>query len=323
MISRAAQEAGVLVLSLAAFLAANTQALALDKRASGALSHYIIGIVHDDLGDLDKAIQEYKQALKADKENPVIRLSLAESLIKSNQIPQAIEELNFLIRLNPEAVEPHAILALLYSSQNKLVEAAAEYEIALENAAILNPKNVDIYKSLAAIYLEQKKFKEAESAYKLVLVLSPDDAKAHFYLANIYNELKNSELAKKELKRALELKPDYHEVLNFLGYLYVEEGKNLEEARVLITKALELDPDNGAYIDSLGWLYFKQGKLKEAIKELEKASTLTEDPVIYDHLGDAYLKINDAAGARLNWEKSLKLDQDQEAVKKKIERLGK
>jgi Tfp pilus assembly protein PilF len=121
-----------------------------------------------------------------------------------------------------------------------------------------------------------------------------------------------------KLKKALELKPDYDEALNFLGYLYVEEDKNLEEAEILIKKALEISPNNGAYIDSLGWFYFKKGKFKEALAELQKASSLFEDPVIYDHLGDAYFKLNDAANAKLNWEKSLKLDPKQVKVKEKL-----
>jgi predicted Zn-dependent protease len=112
-------------------------------------------------------------------------------------------------------------------------------------------------------------------------------------------------LAEKELRRALELKPDFHQALNFLGYLYVEENRNLDEAETMIRKALELEPDNGAYVDSLGWLYFKKGNASESLKELQKASLLLEDPVIYDHLGDVYLKINDRAKAKLNWEKSL------------------
>jgi Tfp pilus assembly protein PilF len=118
----------------------------------------------------------------------------------------------------------------------------------------------------------------------------------------------------------LELKPDYHEALNFLGYLYVDENKYLDQAGVMIKKALELDPGNGAYIDSLGWFYFKKAKFREAVIELEKASSLLEDAVIYDHLGDAYLKVNDIEKAKLNWQKSLKLDPSQEKVREKIDK---
>jgi Tfp pilus assembly protein PilF len=106
--------------------------------------------------------------------------------------------------------------------------------------------------------------------------------------------------------------------LNFLGYTYVEKNKNLAQAETMIRKALEIEPNNGAYIDSLGWFYFKRGRFKEAITELEKASSLLDDPVIYDHLGDVYFKINEIEKAKLNWEKSLELDPNQEKVKEKL-----
>ncbi|MDD4980990.1 MAG: tetratricopeptide repeat protein [Candidatus Omnitrophica bacterium] len=276
--------------------------------------------MYEQQGDIGMAIREYKKALKTDNENAVIHLNLAATYIKDNRIPDAIKELELTTRLDPEAAEPHAILALLYSSQNKPEPAAAEYEIALKNASKREPDNIDIYKGLGLVYLQQKKIQDAEYIYKLILNLSPDDPEAHFYLASIYDESRKRGLAIAELKKSLKSKPDYPEALNYLGYLYVQENQNLDSAEIMIKKALEMQPDNGAYVDSLGWLYFKQGKIQEAIGQLNKAASLMDDPIIYDHLGDVYFKVNDAANAKLNWEKSLKLDPKQERVKVKIEK---
>jgi Tfp pilus assembly protein PilF len=314
---------GSLFFSLSILLSFNTEGYALDKKVSSALSHYIMAVMYDDLGDIDKAIGEYKNTLKVDSEAPVVHLNLASSYIKKNDIAKAVEELNLAAKYDPEAIEPHAILALLYSSQNKPDLVAGEYEIALKNASKLQPKNINIYKSLGIVYLQQKKFQEARNTFKLIIDLSPSDAEAHFYLGSIYNELKDNISAEKEMLRAIELKPDYHEALNFLGYLYVEENKNLEQAQAMIRKALEIEPSNGAYVDSLGWLYFRKGKIEEAVKELEKASSLLEDPVIYDHLGDVYFKAKDTQKAKVSWEKSLKLDPDQAGVKEKLKKLDK
>lgn len=302
-------------------LCINTKALCLDKKESATLTHYIMAAMYEQLGDIDTAIQEYKKALKTDNKSSLIHINLASLYIKKNEIPKAIAELNLTVGLEPEAVEPHAILALLYSSQNQPDLATSEYEIALKNASLAQPKNIDIYKTLGAIYLQQKKFTEAESTYRLILGLSPNDAQAHFYLGNIYEELKNRPQAIAELKQSLALNPDYHEALNYLGYLYVEEEQNLNTAETMIKKALTMQPDNGAYLDSLGWLYFKQGKFQEAIKELERAASLLEDPVIYGHLGDAYFKLGDTAQAELNWQKSLKLDPKQDKIKEKIDAI--
>jgi len=306
----------VLFLCLAGFFLLASVGYAFDKAASGALAHYVMGAYYDDVGDIERAIQEYRKALKADSGNLDIRLSLA--YLKKNDFPKAIEELNAAVLLDADAPEPHAVLALIYTAQNNAPLAQKEYEIALKNAAILQPKNVEIYKGLGIIYLQQKKYNEAQSAYKFALDLDPDDSEAHFYLGSILDELKDRKKAILEFRKAIKLRPDYHEALNYLGYTYVEEGRNLREAEKLIRRALESEPDNGAYVDSLGWLYFKRGKFNEALKELKRASALIEDPVVYDHLGDAYLKVKDFTNARINWEKSLKLDPDQEKVKEKL-----
>jgi len=303
------------------FLFSVSYVFALDKRLVFSLSHYIMAGIHETLGEIEEAIGEYKNVLKLDSQSILVHLNLASSYIKNNEIQKAIQQLNLAIAIEPEAVEPHAILALLYSAQGKTEEANHEFEIALKNASKLQPKNIDIYKVLGQLYLRQKNFKAAEETYRLILNISSQDAEAYFYLGNIYDQLKDRAKTEEMLKEALKLKPDYAEALNYLGYLYVEEDKKLDEAEIMIKKALEIEPDNGAYIDSLGWLYFKKAKYKEALKELERAITLLEDPVIYDHLAEVYFKLGDLDNAKLNWQKSLELDPQQDKVKEKLEKL--
>jgi len=323
MPSRVMRTLWALLVCLAMPLAARAEVSTLDKKTSAALSHYIMGTMYDDLGDIDRAIEEYKEASQADSRNSSIHLSLASSYIKKNQVDKAVEELKAVTTFDPEAVEPHTILALIYSLQNKPEPAAAELEAALKNASKKEPQNADIYKNLGLVYLQQKRFKEAQETFLLATKLAPLDAQGHFYLASTYNELKNNPEAEKELKRAIDLNADYHEALNFLGYLFVEENRNLPQAEVMIRKALKMEPDNGAYIDSLGWLYFKKGKIKEALTELEKASGLVDDPVIFDHLGEAYFKVSDKQKAKVSWQKALKLDPKHDRVAEKLNRLEK
>jgi len=282
-----------------------------------------MAVMYDNLGNADKAIREYKQVLDSGYKNTAVHLNLAVSYIRNNEIGKACRELEIAGRLEPEAVDPHAILSLLYSLQNQPEAASREYEIALKNAARLNPQNIDIYKNLGALYVSQEKFSAAEATYRLILDLSPADSQAHFYLANVYEQSGNRLRAEEELKKTLELNPDYADALNYLGYLYVEDNRHLDAAEVMIKKALEIEPDNGAYLDSLGWLYFKKGNLEAALRLLIRASALTEDAVIYDHLGDAYFKLGNNDNARINWERSLKLNAKQDKVRKKIEEINK
>ncbi len=294
---------------------------ALDKKASSTLSHYILALMYDRMGNLDIAISEYKKALILDYNNPDIHSNLGVTYLKQNAIQKAIKEFILASNFDTEAVEPHAILALLYFADNKIEEASGEYEIALKNAIKRDPQNTSIYRSLGALYLKQKKYAAAEKSFKSILEVAPKDYEAHFFLANVYDETDKDQLAEEELKKSLNINNNYAEALNYLGYLYVEQNKNLKEAEGLIEKALKSEPENGAFIDSLGWLYFKQGNFEQAIKMLEKASKLVEDPIILDHLGEAYFKINNFEKAKVSWKKSLELDKTQTNVKNKLEKI--
>ncbi|MDD3344914.1 MAG: tetratricopeptide repeat protein [Candidatus Omnitrophica bacterium] len=288
------------------------------KDYSRGLSHYIAAVYQEDLGDIDEAVREYRKAIDADKESYLLHLNLASAYIKKNDLASAVAELKLSVGLAPEAVEPRAILALVYASQDKADLAAREYERALENAVKLDPDNTDIYKNLGAVYLQERKLKEAEGVFKLVAGMDPLDAEAHFCLGSIYYQIKDYPSAEKELKTAIRLNPDYHEALNFLGYFYLEQNRNINKAGAMIKKALVLQPENGAYIDSLGWFYFKKGRFKQALEYLEQSAAQLSDPVIYDHLGDTFLKLGNCEEAKNNWEKSLKLDPGQETVKNKL-----
>ncbi|MFH0917972.1 MAG: tetratricopeptide repeat protein [Candidatus Omnitrophota bacterium] len=296
----------------------SAQAQDTHKENTRSLNHYILGVYCQGLGDLEGALGEYQKALKADPESSLLHLNLASVFIQKENLDLAIAELKHSIRLAPEAVQPHTLLALVYIAQNKADLAATEYILALENATKAEPNNIETYKGLGAIYLQQNKLKQAEGIFKLIVKMAPADAEAHFYLGSVYYSLEDSLTAEKELTSAVKLKPDYHEALNFLGYFYLEHDKNIDQAGSMIKQALVFEPENGAYLDSLGWFYYKKGKFKEALSHLERAAYFLSDPVIYDHLGDAFLKLGNTASAKLNWEKSLKLDSQNAQVKAKL-----
>jgi tetratricopeptide (TPR) repeat protein len=74
----------------------------------------------------------------------------------------------------------------------------------------------------------------------------------------------------------------------------------------LIRQALELDPWNGAYLDSLGWVYYRMGRFQEAQEPLEQAAReFPNDPVVLEHLGDLYSRLEDLTAAKQAWRAAL------------------
>jgi tetratricopeptide (TPR) repeat protein len=112
------------------------------------------------------------------------------------------------------------------------------------------------------------------------------------------------------------------EAYNYIGFMWAEHNLHLDEAEEMIGRALQLDPNNGAYLDSLGWLYYRKGKYEEALNELLRAAQnlKSDDPIVFDHIGDTYSKLNRIAQAFEFWQKAIALDPGNKLLADKIEK---
>jgi tetratricopeptide (TPR) repeat protein len=117
--------------------------------------------------------------------------------------------------------------------------------------------------------------------------------------------------AERDLKKALALKPDEPDILNYLGYSWVDRGEQVAEGKAMIEKALATKPDSGAIIDSLGWAYYRLGDYDRSVQQLERATELEPaDAEINNHLGDAYWRAGRRIEAAFQWRRVLTLQPD-------------
>lgn len=108
-------------------------------------------------------------------------------------------------------------------------------------------------------------------------------------------------------RRLLEMQPRDPGLNNDLGYTLIDRGENLIGALNMVKLAVAAEPLNAAYLDSLGWGYYKLGDFENAQRYLSRAVKLRagQDPILYDHLGDAEYRLGNEAAAREHWEKAL------------------
>ena len=115
--------------------------------------------------------------------------------------------------------------------------------------------------------------------------------------------------AERDLTSALKENPDEPELLNFLGYSWIDRGEKLQAAMAMVQKAVDQDPQSGAMLDSLGWGYYRSGDYKTAVDKLEAAVALDPaDPDVNNHLGDAYWRVGRRTEARFQWSRVLTLE---------------
>ena len=127
--------------------------------------------------------------------------------------------------------------------------------------------------------------------------------------------------------RGSALRPDEPELLNYLGYAWIDRGERLPEALAMVEKAVAANPRSGAIVDSLGWAHYRLGDYKKAVEILEQAVELEAgDPEINNHLGDAYWMVGRKDEAGFQWRRVLTLKPDAkikaDAEKRLAEGLG-
>jgi Flp pilus assembly protein TadD len=208
---------------------------------------------------------------------------------------------------------------LAWSYQNG-GEADQALKVARDTAAAA-PASREAQITLADLLRENDQYPQSAAVLDKLIVQAGDkpDWRLFYLRASAYDEAGDWPRAEADLKTALKLSPDEPELLNFLGYGWVDRGEHLPEGLAMLQRAVEAEPQSGAMIDSLGWAYYRTGDYKDAVDKLEQAVSLEPaDPDVNDHLGDAYWRAGRKVEAQFQWRRVLTLDPD-DAMKARVE----
>lgn len=271
----------------------------------------------------DMAMLFARLALTLEPGFPLAQVGLAELLSRQGRLDEA----NAIYRAVP-AQSPLHHFGRLRAAIN--IDEAGDTEAALKELDTLakaQPSAIDALVTMGEVLHRRQRFAEAASAYERALARIAQPEFRHwslFYARGIaFERSKQWPKAEADFRKALELRPDQPDVLNYLGYSLVDQGRSLGEARRMVEKAVELRPNDGAIVDSLGWALYRLGEFQRAVTVLERAIELKpEDPTINDHLGDAYWQVGRIAEAEFQWTRALGLEPEPdqgEAIRTKIE----
>jgi len=237
----------------------------------------IIGQLYDGAGQHELANALYDAVPAASPLKPMATVRVADNLDALGDRPQAIRRLSNIVTTNPRDIEAVSVLGDLLRADKQYVAAADAYT-----------------KALAADDGD-----------------SPGDWRFYYVRGIAYERADRFPLAEKDFLRALELNPGQPQVLNYLGYSWVDKAMHLERALEMIQQAVTAAPNDGYIIDSLGWAYFRLGRFDEAVEKLEQAVNIRpNDPEINDHLGDAYWRVGRRLEARFQWNVAASMDEE-------------
>ncbi len=162
----------------------------------------------------------------------------------------------------------------------------------------------------ALVYQRLERYAEAINLLEKIVAGNEESAEARYFLGSAYERAGKIEESVEAFRTLLKANPDFAPALNYLGYMWAERAERLDEALRMINKAVAIDPDNGAFIDSLGWVHFQRGDLESARDYLERAARLiSDDPTVFEHLGDVYSAMGDSGRASELYRQALALDE--------------
>lgn len=239
------------------------------------------------------------------------RLVLAQILLQAGKVDMAAEQYDRLATLGP--VRPYVELTRI----DALARAgrADEAIAAAEALSAAHPDLPEAWTALGDLMRQNSRFPEAAAAYDRTLSLidpANDDARWFPLYARAISLERAGDFpaAEADFRAALAIRPDHPQILNYLGYSYIDRNENLDEALEMIRKAVEAQPD-GYILDSLGWGYYRLGRYQEAVGPMEQAvAAMADDPLVNDHLGDVYWMAGRHREAEIQWRRALSLLRD-------------
>lgn len=258
--------------------------LALHLHPANDRALILLADIYDGAGQHDLANAAYERIAPNSLLKPGAIVAIAGNLNSMGDRPGAIRRLSNMIVSEPDNIAAIMLLGQLHMLDKEYDLAAETYSKALEVTGGKRPADWRVYFARAIALERANRFPEAEE----------------------------------DFLKALDFNPNHPEVLNYLGYSWVDKGMHLERGLELIERAVDNSPGNAAIIDSLGWALYRLGQYEEAVEQLERSLRLDSmSAEVNDHLGDAYWKVGRKLEARFQWRIAISVDEPDGMIAKR------
>lgn len=271
--------------------------------------------------DMDLTVLYLRMIQRLNPDYAPNRILLGETLQRINLPEVALAEYAS-VRSGPFRLPAQIDLIWLTARLDRLDQAAAMSQQLLEDTGDNEARLIlaDIYRVTArcgdAIGLYEEVIANRDTSGEL------PDWRYHYFAASCHYLLDELDAAEAQYLIALEIDPNQAQVLNDLGYLWLDNGRNLDQAFDMVQQAANLEPSLGHIIDSLGWAHYRLGNYESAVLELERATALDPGNATANyHLGDAYWRVGRELEARFQWRRTLDLEADPAEIEGARDRL--
>jgi protein O-mannosyl-transferase len=184
----------------------------------------------------------YKHAIEVNGNNypsfSVVYYNLGNTLVKKNELEEAISHYKMAIKINPEHVLAYNNLGNALSQKGDIEGAISQFKTAIK----IDPQNALAHDNLGVILDELGEYEKAIAHYKTAIQVKPDFAGAHYNLGNTLTKTNEPEEAIRHYKLAIKIDPEHVLAHTNLGNALAQKGL-LEDAITQYQTAIKIKPD--------------------------------------------------------------------------------
>jgi tetratricopeptide (TPR) repeat protein len=230
--------------------------LTILSSAGFGVYYYYDRFVHPDESIADRQIKQLEEAVRANPQNPDIRVGVASYYAEKGLTDKAIQQIQEALRIDTNHQGAIVLLGGIYAQKGETDKALSQFSRVVElnkdnPMAGLDPRLELALYQMGNLYIQQGKYAKAVESLKQALSIDRADADALYSLGIAYQKQSDHANAITSLQQALRFVPDFIEAYQALAVSYAAMGKN----------------DETAYAQAMVTL--GQGKYADAAKSLE------------------------------------------------------
>jgi tetratricopeptide (TPR) repeat protein len=291
---------------------------------AAAYYHFSLGHLYEELAGtygnrsdyVNKAIENFRLAMKEDPSASFLVEDIAELYRVSGRISEAVEEAQAALKANPDDLNARRVLAHIYTQQigdaqtNHLDEgmvrrAVEQYKIIADK----DPKDLDSLIMLGRLDRVLDNSVDAEAAFKKAIALDADNEDAITGLASVYSDRGDTKDSTELLEKLNQKNPSPRSLVTLASNY--EAMKEYSLAADAYKKAIELDPNRLELKAALAQDEALAERYDDALKTYqEMADANPQDPQPYLGMSQIYEQQRKTDDARRMMDKAKQLDPD-------------
>ncbi len=260
---------------------------AISKSPEKPRPYVVRGFVYYNLGQLDKAIDDFSKALELNPKYKDAYNNRSIAYCQLNQFDKAIGDYTKAIDLDPQYTAAYYNRGIAYENINQWDNALIDFTKAIS----LDPKYTEAYSNRGVANRNLGHLENAIADYSKAIEINPSYNSAYSNRGIVYDKLEQWDKAISDYTKAITLDPQVANVYYNRGNTYWKKGE-WDKAINDYTKTIEIDPQFAKAYYNRANVYVKLEQWDKAISDYTKTLEInSDDKLAFSNREYAYSKL--------------------------------